>query len=1191
MPTYLCHGFRWHRRAIRIYVILNDLEDAASNWIIGPATSSSIVSQFYTSYDFLPEVAPPQQEASVSIKAKKDIEHLDDDLSLPPSRVPPEHDGVLMHSWSAVKLLEEFDPEETMTPCRPYAYVADYVVRVDLSVDVAGEMAKYYEKMAGEDGWIVKLRDELQKGEPVRWYVVVCGDEVRDFPGASDDEESEEDSTSEYGVEGEDTLTVLDDIPEEQEGRSTPRPPEQEWPDIRQPIQPSEPLPQRLSTSTTSSSQWSQEDAAAPPRLTPDLEIPLLRTFDSVSSRYSTSTASGLYHDGDRLLLEPEEFVMAQSPARTPLREEAPDIVMPIRAEELNPSLSAWSTTPSPQHTELPDSGSHLYAETMPSRSPSLMSPATVRQEKTGRGPVEVHEPEKTQPHQTPSPMTQSSPWQQLLGSRLQHSDDGSSSGRSSPIAPQKGGSESLHDPRDFQSSQTPSPTSPNPPWPEVIRPLNTAQDTRLSLTPSPTSPNPPMSNATRSLHDPPEIQSSLIPAPLSPKPLQPGLKSSLINLKHLQSSRTPSPTSPTSLDSPQSSVTWPLINPKALHPSQTPSPTSPNPPTRSLINAQDLQPSRTPSPPSPTSLGPSQTRQLINPQHLRSQTPSPTSPTSLGASQTRSLINPQDLRSSETPSPTSPSPLKPVILRSLINPQDVRSSQTPSPTSHSPLPLGITRSLVKPQEPQPSRTPSPTSRNLPTGSLINPHNLQPSRTPSPTSRGPPQPEITRSLINPQDLRPSQTPSPSSPEPLQPVSTKSHIDPHYLRASQTPSPTSPSPLPPGPRSPERPQNTRYSETPSPTSPNPPQQGVARGLNPADIQPSQTPSPTSPYPPQASRQPLDYFQNQHSRTPSPPSPDLSYGLLGSSFHSALQAQPQTPLSTSPNPAAGQGLLGSALPRPGEAVPSRTPSPMLMNPSIQDLPTPDISRMPGALPLSPSTPIPDPFQMAEIHGAQERDTVSGPSSRLTTPTLVQKETPDPHTVDHSTEPLLQSPSPASPVRRPQETPIPDVPPPPEPVEVIRVPPPTPPKARSVQEEEIGAMSRSERGEPSGAGAAIRAPPPARMAFQAETSSFVDELENEETVWEPRPSPASNHGWDRGPQHTPLGNGEGRAPPVPPPPPPPPPTQIGTRQVNVSTQHTEVHKPEGEQQRRQARRRHSVADGLKRLFRKGHNQNGSH
>ncbi|KAL2691944.1 hypothetical protein Neosp_002337 [[Neocosmospora] mangrovei] len=377
MPTYLCHGFRWHRRAIRIYVILNDLEDAASNWILGPATSSSILDQFYTSYDFLPEVAQPQQEASVSIKAKKDDEHLDDDLSLPPSRVPPEHDGVLMHSWSAVKLLEEYDPEDITTPCRPYAYVADHVVRVDLSVDVAGEMAKYYEKMAGEDGWVVKLRDELQKGEPVRWYVVVCGDEVRDFPGESDDE-SEEDSTSEYGGEAEDTLTVLDDIPEEREGRSTPRPHEHEWPDIRQPIQSSEPLPQRLSTSTTSSSQWSQEDATAPPRLTPDIQIPLLRTFDSVSSRYSTSTASGLYHDGDRLLLEPEEFVMAQSPARTPLREEAPDIVMPIRAEELNPSLSAWSTTPSP-HTELPDSGSHPYAEVMPSRSPSPTSPVTVQ--------------------------------------------------------------------------------------------------------------------------------------------------------------------------------------------------------------------------------------------------------------------------------------------------------------------------------------------------------------------------------------------------------------------------------------------------------------------------------------------------------------------------------------------------------------------------------------------------------------------------------------------------------------------------------------------------------------------------------------------------------------------------------------------------------------------------------------------
>ncbi|KAJ4322608.1 hypothetical protein N0V84_004746 [Fusarium piperis] len=403
MPTYLCHGFRWHRQAIRIYVILHDLEDAASNWIIGPATSSSIVSQLYTSYDFLPEVAPPQQEASVS--SSKDNQHLDDDLSLPPSRVPPEHDGVLMHTWSAVKLLEEFDPEETMTPCRPYAYVADHVVRIDLSVDVAGEMAKYYEKMAGEDGWIVKLRDELQKGEPVRWYVVVCGDEEREVPGASDDEESEQDSTSEYGGEGDDTLTGLDNIPEEQEGRSTPRPFEHEWPGIRQPLQPSEPIPQRLSTSTTSSSQWSQDDAAVPPRLTPDLEAPLLRTFDSVSSRYSTSTASGLYHDGDRLLLEPEEFVMAQSPARTPLREEVPDIIMPIRAEELDPSRSAWSTTPSPHHTELPDSGSHPYAEIIPSLSPSPMPPDTARQEKTG--PAEVPEPEKIQSHQTPSSMTQ----------------------------------------------------------------------------------------------------------------------------------------------------------------------------------------------------------------------------------------------------------------------------------------------------------------------------------------------------------------------------------------------------------------------------------------------------------------------------------------------------------------------------------------------------------------------------------------------------------------------------------------------------------------------------------------------------------------------------------------------------------------------------------------------------------------
>jgi len=118
--------------------------------------------------------------------------------------------------WSAVKLLEEYDPADLASVSRPHAYVADYVVQVDLSVSVSDEMQRYEERVrkrnlaendppmffapdkktakssrsggggggssSGGGGWFEKLRDQLQRGEDIRWYVVVNGDEVRDWP-------------------------------------------------------------------------------------------------------------------------------------------------------------------------------------------------------------------------------------------------------------------------------------------------------------------------------------------------------------------------------------------------------------------------------------------------------------------------------------------------------------------------------------------------------------------------------------------------------------------------------------------------------------------------------------------------------------------------------------------------------------------------------------------------------------------------------------------------------------------------------------------------------------------------------------------------------------------------------------------------------------------------------------------------
>lgn len=197
MPTYLCHGFRWHRRDLRIFVIMNDLEDAAPDWVLGETTATQILDQFTKIFDFLPKISDQEAEAACDPRrvAAPSTQHHDDNFAPPPSRVPIAHDPVLQYTWSPVKLLEEYDPDETVSPARPYAYVADHVVRVDLGVDVLAEMAAYEKASRGAGGqkaWFEKLRDTVQNGADIGWHVVVCGDTAREYP----DDETETGSES-----------------------------------------------------------------------------------------------------------------------------------------------------------------------------------------------------------------------------------------------------------------------------------------------------------------------------------------------------------------------------------------------------------------------------------------------------------------------------------------------------------------------------------------------------------------------------------------------------------------------------------------------------------------------------------------------------------------------------------------------------------------------------------------------------------------------------------------------------------------------------------------------------------------------------------------------------------------------------------------------------------------------------------
>ncbi|KAL1900349.1 hypothetical protein Cpir12675_001033 [Ceratocystis pirilliformis] len=172
-----------------------------------------------------PGVKPPAMPPPPSPleEAKACVVHTDPD------------DPVLRNNdWAAICLLEEWDARADLVPTetlcsRPWAFVADYAVRIDLSGRVTDEIARYQRwcnKLAPENrpmgggdglasgfeddpaadraaietgftpkpapprnpGWFQKLRDNMEFEGAIQWYVVVCEDEMRDFPAIDEEE-------------------------------------------------------------------------------------------------------------------------------------------------------------------------------------------------------------------------------------------------------------------------------------------------------------------------------------------------------------------------------------------------------------------------------------------------------------------------------------------------------------------------------------------------------------------------------------------------------------------------------------------------------------------------------------------------------------------------------------------------------------------------------------------------------------------------------------------------------------------------------------------------------------------------------------------------------------------------------------------------------------------------------------------
>lgn len=152
MPTWIVHGFRWPRAAIRIHIILQNLDDAAPEWLMAPATTACMIGNFKKQW--------PEEMAKLP----------------------------------GFRLIEQYDPDDLTTKDQPYAYVCDQVHEIRLGID--------FDELRGggigEEQWaaIAELRDKVAPGEKLGWFVVVNGDVERWAPGIEgNDEDTETEAT------------------------------------------------------------------------------------------------------------------------------------------------------------------------------------------------------------------------------------------------------------------------------------------------------------------------------------------------------------------------------------------------------------------------------------------------------------------------------------------------------------------------------------------------------------------------------------------------------------------------------------------------------------------------------------------------------------------------------------------------------------------------------------------------------------------------------------------------------------------------------------------------------------------------------------------------------------------------------------------------------------------------------------
>ena len=142
MPVYLLHGFRWGRVGIRHFVILNNVDGGAPEYIQNPDSAKAIMDALKVKYPEVMRAAPP------------------------------------------ITFIEQYDPNDTSSKAQsqPFAYVCDAVYKDDLSIYVNDAQAKGMSAASWDA--MADLRDKIADGSTIGWFVVYNGDEHRAQPDA-----------------------------------------------------------------------------------------------------------------------------------------------------------------------------------------------------------------------------------------------------------------------------------------------------------------------------------------------------------------------------------------------------------------------------------------------------------------------------------------------------------------------------------------------------------------------------------------------------------------------------------------------------------------------------------------------------------------------------------------------------------------------------------------------------------------------------------------------------------------------------------------------------------------------------------------------------------------------------------------------------------------------------------------------